>query len=308
MLRSWIDRVTTPRASFESLGVFLAKRHITTVEVSRRVSGNVLSFFEQSSLDVPLFAGTPTVRVISELDKALGVLAKQIKNRYVPIHVSLPDPAVQVAILELDELPSANEAQIELATWRLSQEYGTEVAHVCAIQPMGVASGKHLLFVLGLEKSWHECIIDAFRRANVVPWSLSADVCRHFNRFHDRIAADPGALGVISAESWTLWLWDDLGRPRFHRSRWRSSGDSHMEIVSDMQRAILAYTQRFSGRSVDRVYIVADETEKSFPTLLNTRLNDACTMLDVTESIAIDQAIKMVPVGFSGSVSAAINQ
>jgi len=139
------------------------------------------------------------------------------------------------------------------------------------------------------ETSWQKLVGEALSRARIVPWSVSANACRQFNRFHDRLTQSTGALIVLAADAWSLWLWDARGRPRFARSRWRSPRESHADIALEIERLIVAYVHGDASRGVERVHVLAGEEAVAMAAALDARLRDPCIPL-AAESGTVEAA------------------
>ena len=112
-----------------------------------------------------------------------------------------------------------------------------------------------------------------------MPWSVSANACRQFNRFHDRLTQASGALVVLAPDAWSLWLWDARGRPRYARSRWRAANESHAEIALEIERLIVAYVQADPARSIARVHVLAGGEAGAMSAALDARLREPCVPL-----------------------------
>lgn len=245
-------------------------------------TGQRLVRIDARTLDVPLFTGRPSEAAAAALAEALQELAPEAVRGYLPLHVSLPGAAVQVAVFPLDALPNKRALQLDLARWHFAQAGNAEQALVCDCEPLGMDGGKHLLLGFAMDQAWHACIVDALARAGVTAWSLNADVCRQFNRFHDRLCADKrgGALFAVTEDAWSLLLWDELGRARHCSSRWRSDeADEGTRIAVEVERRILACVQSLPGMRIEHLYAVADGHDAGLVDAIDARLREPCIRL-----------------------------
>ncbi len=247
-------------------------------------SGRVRTLGE-ARLEAPLFSAAPTPQAGPALDRALRECGGRLTRRYLPVHVSIPDAMLRWATFELDELPKSRAAQLDLVRFRFARQ-GMNGAHVYACQVLAREGGKHLLLGMAADGAWLRLLSDALTQAGIVAWSLNANVCRQFNRFHDRMAQASGALVALAPDAWSLWLWDKHGRPRYARSRWRTAADDHAEIALDVERAILAYVHGASGRTVARVFAAAGEETGTLGGALDARLREPCTRLSSSDFAA----------------------
>lgn len=241
-----------------------------------------LARIDARTLDVPLFTGRPSEAAAAALAEALRELAPEAARGYLPLHVSLPGAAVQVAVFPFDALPNKRALQLDLARWHFAQAGNAEQALVCDCEPLGMDGGKHLLLGFAMDDAWHECIVDALGRAGMTAWSLNADVCRQFNRFHDRLCADGqgGALFAATDDAWSLLLWDETGRVRHCSSRWRSGEEGEdTRVAAEVERRILACVQSFPGMRIGHFYAVADGHDAGLIDAIDARLREPCIRL-----------------------------
>ena len=274
MLRSWTERARRGFAPGASAGLAIGRDYVGFAHL---VAGRAAALVE-TKLATPLFSGAPTPAAASALDEALGRFPEKLRRRYLPVHVSLPDAAVNAATFELEQLPKTHAAQIDLVRLRFSR-LGVSAAHLYACEPLERDGDKHLLFGMAGEASWQKLVNEALARARIVPWSVSANACRQFNRFHDRLTQASGALIVLAPDAWSLWLWDASGRPRFARSRWRTSKESHADIALEIERLIVAYVHGDASRGVERVHVLAGEEAGAMAAALDARLREPCVPL-----------------------------
>jgi len=281
--RSWIERARRSFAPDESAGIAIGRDYVGFAHLVAADSGWRAQALAETKLDTPLFAGAPALQAAAVLTAALQTVAGSLKGRYLPVHVSLPDAVVRVATFELDQMPKTRAAQLDLVRLRFGR-LGMNGAHIYACQQLERDGNKYLLFGMAGEDAWQRFVSEALARAGVVAWSLSANVCRQFNGFHDRLTQASGALVALAPDAWSLWLWDSQGRPRYARSRWRSGPEDHADIALDVERSILAYVHGEAKRTVTRVFAVAGDETDSMAGALDARLREPCARLSADDA------------------------
>lgn len=254
------------------------------VGFARLGAGGKLEALEERPLATRLFSGAPSPESHEVLTQALTAFAAGMKRRYLPLHVSLPDAAVRWATFELDELPKSPATQLELARFRFARQ-GVNGAAVHACQPLERNGGKPLLFGMAMDGAWRACVTGALGKAGLVAWTLSANACRQFNRFHDRLTQASGALVTATPDAWALWLWDEHGRPRHARARWREAGGEPAGIALEAERSILAYVHGAPGRAVAHVFAAAGAETGALADALDARLRAPCTRLATEDAV-----------------------
>jgi hypothetical protein len=260
----------------------IGRSHVGFACASADGAGQRITRIGERKLEVPLFTGRPTDATAAALAVTLRELAPEAVRRYLPLHVSVPGAAVQVGVFPLDALPTKRALQLDLTRWHFTQAGSTEQALVCDCESLGTDGDKHLLLGFAMDQAWHACIVDALARAGMTAWSLNADVCRQFNHFHDRLCADNqgGALFAVTADAWSLLLWDGLGRARYCSSRWRTAeGNEGTRIAAEVERRILACVQSFPGMRVEHLYAVADSEDEGLVDAIDARLREPCIRL-----------------------------
>jgi hypothetical protein len=275
--RSWTERAGLSPAA--TAGLAIGRDYVGLAYVERG-KGNGQVRLAEEKLDARLFDGAPTARAAEALAKALRKAAGFLAKRYLPIHVSLPDALLRWTVLELDELPQKRAAQLELVGFRFARQ-GLAGQYVHACQPLGRERGKHLLLGVAADAGWHRLVSEALEQAGLVAWTLDGNACRQFNLFHDRLTAASGSLVALAPDAWSLWLWDEAGRTRYVRGRWRTVGGDHEEIALDVERAILAYVHGDPSRTVAKVFAAAGEESEALERALNARLREPCMRLCV---------------------------
>jgi hypothetical protein len=277
--RWWIPRA--PRRP--SAGLAIGRDYVGFAAVLPARGGWRAQALAEARLETPLFSGAPAPEARAALAAALRKLGRGVARRFVPVHVSVPDAAVQWGMFELEEMPKASAAQLDLARLRFSRQ-GLNGGHACACQRLPGGAGKELLLGMALDEGWRRCISDSLDDAGVRAWSLSANVCRRFNRFHEQLAQTSGALVALAPDAWSLLLWDELGRPRYARARWRAApGADHAEIALEVERSILAFVQGAGERTVARVFTAAGDETAAMAAALDARMREPCVRLAAQE-------------------------
>ena len=177
---------------------------------------------------------------------------------------------MRCATFELDELPKSRRAQLDLVRFRFGRQ-GTSGAQACAGQALARDGGKQLVLGMAADEGWRGLVQRALAAAGMVPWSMSGNAPRQFNRFHDRLVQSSGALVALAPDAWSLWLWDDQGRPRHGRGRWREGAEDHAAIALEVERSILAYVHG-GARDVARIFVVGGTETETMSAALDARL------------------------------------
>jgi hypothetical protein len=309
--RSWTERAKAklrlPRAA--SAGVAIGRDYVGFACLETKKGQHRMRVFEEK-LETELFQGAPTPQAAKSLIRALGKAGSVLAERYLPLHVSLPDALVRCTVLELDQLPDSRTAQLELVGFRFVRQ-GLEGAQVHACQQFGRDGEKQLVLGLATDAGWHALVGEALERAGIAAWTVNGNACRQFNLFHDRLAGASGALIALAPDAWSLWLWDGQGRTRYGRGRWRTGGDDHDDIALEVERSILAYVQGDSARTVAKVYLVAGAESNLLADKLNVRLREPCVGLsldDLEIAMPLQQNSNEYPKTAALSIAAALEQ
>ena len=289
MLPSWISQLPLPKIDFaprSSIGIAIGTREVCAVRLSSRRDEWHLEWSRQADLDAPMFQGAPSTEAVSALEKAVAAVCEGAAREFIPVHVSLPDPAGVIAVFELDDLPKTRAAQLNLVSWRLTREhYGDDRPLRCACQTLGQQDGKQLLLGMALEASWQGAVREGLRRAGVVPWTMNVATGYRFNRFYPLLTSErnSGAIVALDPDAWTLALWDADGRLRWLRGRWRehlpADGAVYDAIAVETERAILAYVHGGGDRRVERVYVAGGDEAAALAAALDRRLRERCVPL-----------------------------
>jgi hypothetical protein len=285
----------------------LERERVSLAVVEGGAAERRISRVDARALDAGLFSGQPTDATVAALTAALQDLLPEAGRAYLPLHVSVPGAAVQIAVFPLDALPKKRVQQLELVRWHFTQDGNAAQGLVCDCEPLGVDNGKHLLLGFAMDQAWHACVVEALSRAGVTAWSLNADVCRQFNRFHDLLckAESGGALLAVSSDAWSLLLWDAQGRVRHCSSRWRSrdAGEA-VRVAVEVERRIVASVQSFPGLQIEHLYLLADQDDAAIADAIDARLREPCVRLDP----ALEGGANIFPTTYSGAPIAAALQ
>lgn len=256
-----VEQAFLPRAS---VGLVIGAESICAAHVVADADGRRVEEIRTEALPVRLFGGAPTATMQQALAGALEKIGAGFKDAYLPVHVALPDPVIQLVVFELEDLPKTKKSRAELVRWRLAKEFHAEGQPLdCAHQDLGAEDGKRLLLGQAGDGSWLAALKQALRDAGITPWTINAGVCHRFNRFHDRFAseANGGALIALDPEWWTLSVWDREQRLRLARGRWRdgaAGNDGYEAIAADTERTILSYVRGGVDRAIGRVFIAGE--------------------------------------------------
>ena len=274
MLPSWIRRTAQVELS---AGIAVGRQAVCGALIGRNKNGWEARGLRTIALDQALFTAAPNADLEAALVKALQTASEDFRSGYSPVHVGLPDALFCCETFELDALPAKEQRETWLR-WRFARELRRDDALVCRVQELGEAGGKQLLFGQAIDRAWLACVQRAAEQAGVTLASINASGVYRFNRFHHVLAAASGALVSLDPDCWGLLIWDDNGRLRHARGRWR--GAAHpgeiQAIADDVERTVLAYVQGAAQRSVERIHIAGAEADvKAVSSFLQGRLQDS---------------------------------
>lgn len=284
MSRSWIERARRAAEPSACAGLAVGRDYVGFAELAAAGGGWRVVALEEARLERRLFSGAPTAAAEEALAGALRRFGSAA-GRYLRLHVSVPDALARWATFELDELPKSAAARLELVRFRFGRQ-GTNGSHAYACQALERDGDKHLLFGMALDGAWRTLVARALDDAGLVPWSLSGNACRQFNRYHDTLARASGALVALAPDAWSLWIWDEQGRPRYGRGRWRVGAEDHGGIAAEVERSILAYVHSRRERGVERVFVVGGADAGAMAPALDARLREPCVRLDAEDGLA----------------------
>lgn len=289
MLPSLIKRYTAKlSAPSAAMGIAIGRKQLSAAMVSPGVR---IEWVRHADLPMSFFTGNPAAGHVTALAEGLKSVCRDLKQAYMPAHVALPDPLGYLAVFELEERPKNRKTRHDLARWRFARELDAPEASLhCVTQDLGNESGKPLLLGQTLDGAWLDCVRQALRLAGVMPWSINQAASYRFNRFHDQITREPqgGAMVTLDPDAWSLVVWDNAGRPRFLRSRWRLRGtgaadaSDYQGIAEETERTVLYYVHGNSSRSVAKFYVNGARDEVTqLSAALGQRLHEQPGVLDI---------------------------
>jgi len=253
-----------------------------------------LRWVREFNLRNRLFEKTPDPQQGSELIEALHEIGESITPAYLPVQVVLPDAAMHFRVFELDELPSGNSMQHELARWRLANDLGVpedDLSVMC--QNIGISRGKHLLLAQSIDKKWHHSLHDVFEKSGVEPWAMNCGAIYRFNYYIDILKETPGgaALIALDADCWSVSFWDEEHRLRWVRSRWHENTHRtwtedlpsyYKVLASELERTIMSYVHGDAARSVGQLFVTGEkEAILALKAVLDQRLHAMSIPLSV---------------------------
>lgn len=301
-----------PAAAEQSFGIAIGRRELAIAAVTARPT---LQWTRVLAVPEELFSGGSAASCIGALADTLARAVPEARNRYVPVHVALPDPLGRVGILELESVPQGERLRLQLVRWRLAKEIGlTETELEVGYQDLGGENQKRLLLGQALNLDWLACVKTALARAQITAWSVNQAVCFRFNAFHARFAAagKSGAMLALDPDAWSMAVWTADMRLRFVRSRWRTPdaaapAEEIDVIAQEFERGILAYVHGNEGRTVDEVYISAAAMEGDLLAgALNGRLQTPCVplALDIADVAAAGPRSELADVAVVAALAA----
>lgn len=263
MSPSWTKRYSL--APERMAGIAIGRNRICAVVLGEQGGKHEVPLIRTQEIAAPLFAAPPTAETEAMLANALQEASGEFRNLFAAVHIALPDTVIRSAVFELDELPKSADMRATLLSWRFAKEWQRpEDSLECRGFDLGADGGKRLLFGQAGDRAWLDCVRRALAQAGITPWSLNAASTYRFNRLHDAIAAEGGALLALNSDSWNLLLWDDAGRIRQVLTRMRGTAATESEaasIADEVERAILAYVQAGDGRRIGKLYLAGSQTE-----------------------------------------------
>jgi Tfp pilus assembly PilM family ATPase len=260
--RSWTSYFSS--APKVRAGIALGRSQISAVLLAAQANALDVRSLVRHELPLPLFAGQPTAEAEAGLADALNAVSGEFRAKYAAVHIALPDTVIRSTVFELDELPKPSALREALLRWRFAGEWQRpEDSLECRGQDLGQDSGKRLFLGQAADRPWVECVRRALAQAGITSWSLNAASGYRFNRFHDAIADEGGALVSLDPDCWNLLVWDGAGRVRRVLTRLRDGRAAQEEmqsIADEAGRAVLAYVEK-SGGGVGRVYLAGSDSE-----------------------------------------------
>ena len=294
------------------LGIAFGRETLSAIISHRSDKGLALRKTREYSLATPLFSGKPTATARSAITEALIKLGKELEDRYSIIQVALPDPAVVTQVFTLESLPNDSAAQRELAKWRFSREQHLQQEQIeCSCQDLGAADGQRLLLAQAVDQSWLATLKQAFAAAGLLPAVIDSASGHRFNYFHDQItqADKHGAMISIESDYWGLTIWDDQGRLRFHRGRWRDATSTGLvqDIAGEAERSIRAWLHGGRDYQFGSLYLAgSDDACQQLATVLQDRMHAAPVMLDCAQGLMVNVGQTIPVIGSCSAMAAAV--
>lgn len=280
-----------------SIGVILRQNSIHALQVNNK--GKVYRTEWQKMLNSKqhLFQQNNHERLHNLLVEMLKIIASHISKKYVPIQLALPDPVVCYQVLKLEEMPKGKDAIKSLVQWKLAKFLNQDqTAIACDYQYIGANNGEHLVLAIGVDKKIQELVENAANVSGVQITVADMAACYRNNFWDNYINTDGIACISLDKDYWTLQLYDEQGRMRHAKSKWRhDDGDYQVpemeNIVNDAERSMRTYILSNVGQDITHVYINgADRDLQDFSPLLNKRMQVECKLLpaELLKSIRVN--------------------
>jgi Tfp pilus assembly PilM family ATPase len=288
----WIKRFSAEPAV--KAGIAIGRNQICAVVLDTKADSNEAYNVYRHDLPAPLFAGQPVQENETALADALLAVSREFRAEYAAVHVALPDTMIRSTVFELDELPKTSGLREALLRWRFAKEWQRpEDSLDCRGSDLGEDGGKRLFLGQAGDRHWIDCVRRALAQAGITPWSLNAAASYRFNRFHNAIALDAGALISLDTDCWNLLIWDGDGRIRRVLTRLRenaSAGNEMNLIVNEVERAILSYANGLDGlgsNQIGKLYLAGSEKEmKALAALLDGRMDEGSVLLNADDGVS----------------------
>lgn len=285
MLRSWTDwqaRLQTLRPQpvpAPRYGIAVGRARIDAASLVPGADGFRAEWERCEILAQPLFERMPGLTLQAELTEIWSRLLPEATRNCHPVHVALPDAALQFALFEVETLPKSETAQQELVSWLFAREHQLDAEHIaCSWKSLGATGDRQLLLAVAIPRAWLDVLCESLRAAGVVAWSMDALMRYRFNLAQARFAAghESAALLAVEHEFWTLTIVDALHRPRFVRARWRESangagGPAPRDIAEEVEQVLRLYVTGQRDRQLARFYVTGSAPD----------VNDIAQALDV---------------------------
>jgi Tfp pilus assembly PilM family ATPase len=304
--RSWTETLRKDRRSGVSAGLEIGCGVVRYVEVESKAGRRHVRATKSVRLEKPVFASDPTPEIQRAMTGAIAEAAESACNRYVPLHISIPDPLVRTVVYELDELPGNQAARLALAQFRLQRDLPAQ-EYEYRTEALGVgANGKHLLLCVAMSRSWHRALSECMQALGIVPWSLAGRLPCLLNASAGDLPAASSVLVAANDDSWGLAALDVQGRLRYVRAQWRTPELTAAAIASEVQRSILAYVHQDASRSVESIRLLATGAERGdLAQELNARSSDACQLIG-TADLGVDVSDDASQAEYSAAIAAAL--
>lgn len=266
LTRSLLDRLIKPK-------------HTVCVEIGRSKACAALARLKSKTMLVNWqgcdeFPRTDTTafRDITATNGVFNKLVDDIKTRasssYQSIRIGLPDPIVQYANFEFDELPGKQAVLNALIRKRFSHEHHLdEDSIVCSCQSLQIKGEKPGVIASAVDKELIQNIEQVFADRGMLIDRIDSVLAYKINLlFSAAVVNNSGAFISLESDYWTIVIWDDDLNLRFIKSRWRETGmtDRNAEIqiiATEAERIIRTYIHADDTRHVEQIYLSATDSE-----------------------------------------------
>lgn len=266
MLRSWTDwraRLQAQQRPVPRYGIAVGRTRVEAASLVPEPEGLRAEWERHEILALPLFERTPSATLQAELTELWTRLLPEAPRTYCPVHVALPDAALQFALFEIDALPKGEPAQQELVTWLFAREHQLDAENIaCTWKNLGVVGDRQLLLAAAMPRAWLNVLSDSLCAAGVVAWTIDALMRYRFNLAQARFAADGESIALLAVEHefWTFTVVDALRRPRYVRARWRelandASGPEPVDVAEEIERLLRQYLTGQRDRQLTRFHV-----------------------------------------------------
>lgn len=284
----------------EFWGLAIGAQEVVACQVLREAGVWRVTTLNTEVTPLSLYKDSPAADIAQRLTPVLARVTAAAAGRCVPLNVVIPDPAISMAMLELETLPKTGADQKALSDWHFRKMWppGTDLA--CIVKEMGKSDTKHYLLAASMARAWLDGLVCACHAAQVVPTRWQSAVVYRFGRFEAQLRREgrDGVLLSVDTSFWSLLIWDAQGRTRHLRSRWRDPlvANEAETIAVETERAIRAYVHGEHGRRIDALHLLGEsEVANRVAALLETRMQNACVRLSPLAGVDIAPGISLTP-------------
>lgn len=259
MLRSSINRLARAFAPTLRLGLHIDRTQISLIESVAATPTLHVVGVAQRKLATPWFGETPSAAARTALTEALASLPQLQRREFYALNISLPEPAVQYASFEFDDLPKDARAAANLVHWRFAQTLHAPEDHIeTRYQRWDRAGESPWVFASACDRAWVALLREVLDAARLLPACIDSGAMYRFNFFPElRISGAAGALLSITPSDWTLCFWDEQARVRFVRSRWRDEAQDAQALAKELAWVMQAYSGAGGERSCTALHVLA---------------------------------------------------
>lgn len=275
----WTDSARRASRSRVSAGLDIGRNVVRYVELETKSGQSQVRFMRSAPLEPAMFDGEPSPQSVRQIADAVAQVAEVARNRYLPLHVSIPDPVVRTAIFELEELPKRPAARTALVQFRLQRDLPSQEWDYRSESLGTLSSGKHLLLGVAMSGAWRRAVIEALQSKGIVAWSLAGRLPRLVNALGGTLSGATSVLVSAMEDSWALAALDPQGRLRYVRSQWRTADLTPSAMAAEAQRAILAYVHQDADRSIEKIRLFSESGGDDLASELDARSDHACHRL-----------------------------